>query len=88
MELTKQIGKVVVFRGLLLSDYDTLKCFYSNFYPIEINHRHDNRTEFTCMSEYFDVIEEGCEVPKYEVFFEYISGELEIKEVIKLAELK
>jgi hypothetical protein len=72
-ELINRQGKIRINKSLLFSmDEETLKCFFSEFYPIAITHGYGNGAwiDYTCVSKRFDIVEEWQDLtPYYEITF-------------------
>lgn len=85
IELFKRKGIVKVSKTLLNSmGVELMKPFFSEFYPIQINHKHDI-IEYVCVSTFFAELNEDVKLPVYDVVFHIVNGEPTIKEVKLIA---
>lgn len=86
----KRKGIVRVNETLLFYHENTLKCFFSNFYPYDIFSESDifnNRMlSYHCISEFFDEVEEGQEIPQYEIYFKILNDNKDNKAILHKVE--
>ncbi len=88
MDIHKRKGIVnISLESLKSYDKQLLKAIFSEVYPIHIERNLPSFTEnvkYYCLSEHFEEVKPGDEIPEYELMVQMVAGELIFKGAVKL----
>ena len=71
---TKKVGSVIASKELIEQSYSGTKCIFSHFFPIKARDAGAGCIEYLGYCLHFDEVNEGEEVPQYDLCFERKDG--------------